>query len=83
MFWKLLSEEMSYPERNCPNQSMNAGGCAAVIISMTDKTNLTPKQKEIQSLFARGKTPETIAIRMGMKISKVLMVIALVPKPVV
>ncbi|MCF7785521.1 MAG: helix-turn-helix transcriptional regulator [Prosthecobacter sp.] len=47
---------------------------------MTDKPNLTPKEKEIQSLFARGKTPETIAIRMGMKISKVLMVIAMVPK---
>jgi len=42
---------------------------------MTNKPNLTPKEKEIQSLVARGKTPETIAIRMGMKISKVLMVI--------
>ena len=42
---------------------------------MTNKPNLTPKEKEIQSLFARGKTPETIAIRMGMKISKVLMVL--------
>lgn len=41
---------------------------------------LTPKEKEIQSLLARGKTPETIAIRMGMKISKVLMVISMMPK---
>ncbi len=59
---------------------MNACGGAGVSIYMTDKPNLTPKEKEIQSLFARGKTPETIAIRMGMKISKVLMVIAMVPK---
>ncbi|MDI1312027.1 helix-turn-helix transcriptional regulator [Prosthecobacter sp.] len=50
---------------------------------MTDKPNLTPKEKEIQSLFARGKTPDTIAIRLGMKMSKVLMVISLIPKPVV
>lgn len=50
---------------------------------MTDKPNLTPKEKEIQTLFARGKTPETIAIRLGMKMSKVLMVIALLPKPLV
>ena len=59
---------------------MNADTSEAVSISMTNKPNLTPKEKEIQSLFARGKTPETIAIRMGMKMSKVLMVIALVPK---
>ncbi|MBN8421102.1 MAG: helix-turn-helix transcriptional regulator [Verrucomicrobia bacterium] len=42
---------------------------------MTNKPNPTPREKEIQSLFARGKTPETIAIRMGMKISKVLVVL--------
>lgn len=62
---------------------MNAGGHSGVSISMTDKPNLTPKEKEIQSLFARGKTPDTIAIRLGMKMSKVLMVISLIPKPVV
>ncbi len=68
---------------------MNAGSGVAVSIRMTNKPNstpkekdsLTPKEKEIQSLFARGKSPETIAIRLGMKISKVLGVIALVPKP--
>lgn len=54
---------------------MNAEGGADVITCMTNKPNPTPKEKEIQSLFARGKTPETIAIRMGMKISKVLMVL--------
>ncbi|MHB1080483.1 MAG: helix-turn-helix transcriptional regulator [Prosthecobacter sp.] len=48
-----------------------------------EKDSLTPKEKEIQSLFARGKSPETIAIRMGMKISKVLVVLALVPKPLI
>ena len=47
---------------------------------MTPKPNLTPREKEIQSLFARGKSPETIAIRMGMKVSKVMMVIAMLPK---
>lgn len=62
---------------------MNAGGHSGVSIFMTDKPNLTPKEKEIQSLFARGKTPDTIAIRLGMKMSKVLMVISLIPKPVV
>jgi len=62
---------------------MNAGHGGAVIISMTNKPTLTPKEKEIQTLFARGKTPETIAIRLGMKISKVLMVIAMIPKPLV
>ncbi len=68
---------------------MNTCGGGAVSICMTNKSNttpkekdsLTPKEKEIQSLFARGKSPETIAIRLGMKISKVLMVIAMVPKP--
>jgi DNA-binding CsgD family transcriptional regulator len=59
---------------------MNAGSGGAVSTSMTPKPNLTPKEKEVQSLFARGKTPETIAIRLGMKISKVLMVIAMTPK---
>ena len=62
---------------------MNAGGSGAVIISMTNKPNLTPKEKEIQNLFARGKSPDTSAIRLGIKISKVLMVIAMVPKPLV
>jgi len=40
---------------------------------------LTPRDKEIQSLFARGKAPEIIAIRLGIKISKVLLPIAMVP----
>jgi|GEM_PF-1360429 len=70
---------------------MNAGSGGGVSICMTNKPNptpkekdsLTPKEKEIQSLFARGKSPETIAIRMGMKISKVLLVLALVPKPLI
>ncbi len=70
---------------------MNADSGGGVSIWMTNKPNptpkakdsLTPKEKEIQSLFARGKSPETIAIRMGMKISKVLMVLALVPKPLI
>jgi DNA-binding CsgD family transcriptional regulator len=60
-------------------QSMNASGDASVIIYMTHKPTLTPQQKEIRTLHARGKTPETIAIRLGMKISKVLMVLAMEP----
>lgn len=63
--------------------SMNAGGCRGVSLYMTNKPTLTPKEKEIQSLFARGKTPETIAICMGMKISKILMVLAMTPKPLI
>ena len=50
---------------------------------MTNKPNLTPKEKEVQSLFARGKSPDIIAIRLGMKISKVMMVIAMMPKLIV
>ncbi|WP_422323399.1 helix-turn-helix transcriptional regulator [Prosthecobacter sp.] len=70
---------------------MNADSGRGVSIYMTnkptppkkEKDSLTPKEKEIQTLFARGKSPETIAIRMGMKISKVLMVLAMVPKPLI
>ncbi len=43
-------------------------------------TPLTPKEKEIQTLYARGKTPEMIAIRMGMKLSKVMMAISMMSK---
>lgn len=41
----------------------------------------TPREKEIQRLFTQGKSPEMIAIRLGMKLSKVLLVIAMMPKP--
>lgn len=40
----------------------------------------TPREKEIQRLHAKGKSPEMIAIRLGMKISKVLLVLSMVPK---
>ncbi len=56
---------------------MNVHGRISVINYMTNKPPLTPQQKEIQTLHARGKTPETIAIRMGMKVSKVLTIIAM------
>jgi DNA-binding CsgD family transcriptional regulator len=62
---------------------MNASSSGAVSTCMPNKPNLSPQEKEIQTLFARGKSPDTIAIRLGIKISKVLMVIALVPKAVV
>jgi len=62
---------------------MNADRDGTVITFMSDKPKLTPQEKEIQNLFARGKSPETIAIRLGMKLSKVLLVIAMVPKPLV
>jgi len=42
---------------------------------------LTPREKEIQRLHAKGKTPDMIAIRLGMKISKVLLVLSMMPKP--
>lgn len=41
---------------------------------------LTPREKEIQRLHAKGKTPEMIAIRLGMKISKVLLALSILPK---
>lgn len=40
----------------------------------------TPIEKEVQRLHARGKAPDIIAIRLGMKMSKVLSVIALMAK---
>jgi DNA-binding CsgD family transcriptional regulator len=40
----------------------------------------TPRDREVWRLFSRGKSPEIIAIRMGLKVSKVLLVIAEMPK---
>ena len=68
---------------------MNAGkarlSLAATIArtSMNTKTSLTPREKEVQTLHARGKTPDVIAIRLGMKISKVLLLLSVVPRPLV
>ena len=50
---------------------------------MTIKTTRTPREKEVQMLYARGKSPEMIAIRLNMKISKVLTMLALMPKAMV
>lgn len=36
----------------------------------------TPSEKEVKRLHANGKAPDIIAIRLGMKISKVLSIIA-------
>jgi DNA-binding CsgD family transcriptional regulator len=33
---------------------------------MTIKTTLTPREKEVQMLYARGKSPDMIAIRLNM-----------------
>ena len=63
--------------------SLNTSQDRTVTLSMPNKPTLTPKEKEVQSLFARGKAPEIIAIRLGMKISKVLLVIAMMPKPLI
>ncbi len=48
---------------------------------MTIKTTPTSREKEVQTLFARGKTAEVIAIRLGLKVSKVLAMLAVLPKP--
>jgi DNA-binding CsgD family transcriptional regulator len=40
----------------------------------------TPTEREVQRLHARGKAPDIIAIRLGMKISRVLSVIASMAK---
>jgi len=37
---------------------------------------LTPSEKEVKRLHANGKSPDVIAIRLGMKVSKVLSIIA-------
>jgi len=41
----------------------------------------TPREKEVQILFARGKAADIIAIRLGMKMSKVLALLEVMPKP--
>jgi DNA-binding CsgD family transcriptional regulator len=41
---------------------------------------LTPTEREVQKLHARGKAPDVIAIRLGMKMSRVMSLIALVAK---
>lgn len=48
---------------------------------MNSSSNPTPREKEVWRLSAQGKTPEIIAIRLGMKMSKVLLALAMVPKP--
>jgi hypothetical protein len=40
----------------------------------------TPIEREVHRLHARGKAPDIIAIRLRMKLSRVLSVIALVAK---
>lgn len=40
----------------------------------------TPIEREVQKLHSRGKAADIIAIRLGMKMSRVLSVIALMPK---
>jgi DNA-binding NarL/FixJ family response regulator len=74
--WKRLQEAVGA-------WSMNAGYDWDVSTFMTNKSILTPRDKEIQTLFARGKAPEIIAIRLGIKISKVLLAIAMVPKALI
>ncbi len=57
---------------------------AAAGVSVTVPMNAkppTPREKEVQRLFVLGKSPEMIAIRLGMKLSKVLVAIAMLPKP--
>ncbi len=41
----------------------------------------TPREKEVWRLSSHGKAPEIIAIRLGMKLSKVLLILAMLPKP--
>ena len=43
----------------------------------------TSREKEVQILFARGKPADVIAIRLGMKMSKVLALLEVMPKPLV
>lgn len=68
-----------------PQETMNAYDDPTVSLTppMTAKITLTPREKEVQMLYARGKSPELIAIRLNMKVSKVLTMLAVVPKPAV
>ena len=50
---------------------------------MINKTAPTPKEREARALHARGKTPDQIAVRLNVKVSKVLAMLALIPKPAV
>ena len=49
---------------------------------MTIKIALTPKETEVQALYAQGKSPEHIAIRLNMKVSKILTMLAARPNAV-
>ena len=42
---------------------------------MKEKHTLTPIEKEIHRLHQAGKAPDTIAIRIGMKMSKILSIL--------
>ena len=48
---------------------------------MKTKNAPTPLEKEVHRLHARGKTPDLIAIRLGVKMSKVLLLLDAMPKP--
>ena len=39
------------------------------------KNTPTPREKEVRMLFDRGKTPDAIAIRLGIRVSKVLLML--------
>lgn len=49
--------------------------------AMKPQIPLKPLEKEILRLHASGKSPDVIAIRLGMKMSKVISVLAVMPKP--
>ena len=48
---------------------------------MKEKHALRPIEKEIIRLHQAGKAPDTIAIRVGMKMSKILSILNLAAKP--
>lgn len=75
LYWKEVGQGT---HRQSPSMNAPASGAVSICMTTPPNPNLTPKEREIHTLFARGKSPETIAIRMGMKISKVLTIIAMV-----
>lgn len=66
-----------------PRMSLLCGipGQPGIRSKMKPKTTPSPLEKEVQRLHANGKASDIIAIRLGMKMSKVLSVIAAMPKP--
>ena len=64
--------------QHIPEAQQRSQQIGAIPFPMT----LIPREKEVQMLYARGKSPDMIAIRLNMKVSKILALLSLIPKAV-